>query len=169
MLNEQLEKEAEIICPVYNIESDANDKEEIMQVYSKSMADCWGIFKRGDINLFGWDIQDKNYCVVCQNIIFDNKQEIKIKELIEYMDKATIPNTDTTILDFLTNGKGIDSSTVSTVDVLDTSNAYDVVFGYNKVIAYENPALIKATDIMSKHAILSLSPERYLMAMRQRS
>lgn len=150
------EKEPEIICPTYHAKSEAIDKIGVMSDIANYMYDCWSIFRKGDVNIFGWDMGDQNYCVICQNIAFKTKEKIKIREFSDYLAAKPIPTKAMTYSKYFAGDRKINTDSVSE-EFIDTSKTYDVVFTYRRMVDYNNPITMELADALTSPKIGLLS------------
>ena len=142
-----LNREVNINCPTYNINSQANDKDKIMADAAQYMYDCWDIFKRGNVNILSWDNGQNDYCVVCQNIVFDKKEKIHVSDFVKYLEN-TNTNKEMTYAEYLTGKKTMGYAQVAAENYIDTSEAYDVVFTYTRYVDYKNPKTMAVANML---------------------
>ena len=168
LMNKKLKLNPDIICPTYHLESGARSEKDIMKEISKSLYDCWDIFNRGDVNILDWNIGEKNYCVVCNNLAFDKETKISSRALADYMIANKIPNTNLSYADFLANGKEIDFEKFTNNEFIDTSETYDTVFTYRREVDYNNPNTMAVAEQLSKAPIIPINPVSFQIGIHSR-
>jgi hypothetical protein len=125
-----------IKCPTKDLTVTTSKPEEIKKTFADEMAECWGIFGEGKLELFSGE---GIYCAVCSRINFKDKNE-KIMGFSEFLIKTKMPSNKVTYLDYLTGYKtpnaelyAQDILSRKPVDIqIDTSKTYSTIFVYAK-------------------------------------
>ena len=92
-------------------------KEEIYDILSNEMADCWWMFGEGKIDYVGKDATKNNYCSICSQIVFDDSLsevpgidfEISKDELYDYLSKKNMSNNKMTYSEYIFGEKDLNT------------------------------------------------------------
>ncbi|MEK6917535.1 MAG: hypothetical protein AABW51_01165 [Nanoarchaeota archaeon] len=82
-------------------------QEDMNKVLAQEQADCWSMMGEGKIQVFTRGAQNKNRCVVCSRISFDNSVTEKNKEIQgfgKYMISNSVPNQNISYWNYTTSG-----------------------------------------------------------------
>lgn len=86
---------------------EVKNSDDVYDILSEKMANCWSTFGAGKLNYVGEDIKSNLYCSNCYQVGFDDsldmfpENEIDKRELYRYLASKNVSGTDATYLEYL--------------------------------------------------------------------